>query len=116
MKWYPIIQSIICCVATINRVYGLITRKNNFVLMMIQAIFDSSEGIFIIIVFLFIPEYQNNLKVCCNKFFSKKKKNKIHNSTILLHGDNSFSESHLSLDFATIDETEAKSKNQSIIR
>jgi hypothetical protein len=58
-------------VATINRVYGLIAKRCDFFLMLLQAIFDSSQGIFIIIVFLLIPENKNNIKVCCAKFLSR---------------------------------------------
>jgi hypothetical protein len=97
MKWYPIIQTIIICVATINRVYGLFAKRYNPVLMWLQAIFDSSQGIFIIIVFLFIPENKNNIKVCCAKFLSKNKIMEIKNDPSFMEHSSSFTASHTSL-------------------
>lgn len=97
MKWYPIIQTIIQSVTTINRVYGLIVKKNNFVLMILHAIFDSSQGIFIIIVFLFIPENRNNLRVCCSKLLSKHNHNEIIEEDLIFNNGQSFTASNSSL-------------------
>jgi hypothetical protein len=98
MKWYPIIQTFIQCVTTINRLYGLFSKNNSFVLMILHAIFDSSQGIFIIIVFLFIPENKNNLKVCCSKIFSNNKNNdQVNHDHLISNHTQSFTASDLSL-------------------
>ncbi len=84
MKWYPIVQIICSLPATINRLYDIIAKENNFALMITQSIFDSLEGCFITIVFLFSPEIKNSLNICWYKFFSKQRIKRDTDESVLL--------------------------------
>ena len=53
--------------ATLNRVYNLSRDKHNFVLSLLQAIFDSILGVFICIIFLLSPEIKHSLILCFKK-------------------------------------------------
>lgn len=72
MRWYPIIQVICSIPATIHRVFNLITGNDNFVLGILQGIFDSIVGFLICITFLLSPEIKKNFITCFRKIFRKK--------------------------------------------
>ena len=74
MKWYPIIQIICSLPASINRFYDIITKQNNFGLMITQSFFDCSEGCLITIVFLCSPQIKHSLRICCRKIFRRRRK------------------------------------------
>jgi len=71
MKWYPIIQTIFAIIATVNRLYNLISKESSFPMMILQTICDKTEGLFIVIIFILSPEIKNNLKICCAVIFRR---------------------------------------------
>jgi len=73
MRWYPITQVICNIPATIHRVYNLISGQDNFVMGILQAVFDSIIGIVICVIFLLSPEIRKSYLSCFRKFFARKK-------------------------------------------
>ena len=71
IKWYPILNVICELIATVNRVYELLTESNNKILPIIQAVTDSSEGFFFMIIFLTSPGISQSLAVLCRRLFGK---------------------------------------------
>lgn len=72
MTWYPIIQTICCIPGTINRIYDIINTRTMFTLSVIQAVFDSFEGCFVLIVFIFSPSIKHSIKICWHKLRNRE--------------------------------------------
>ncbi len=62
LKWYPIVQIVTLLPGTINRVFNILMKKQNFELMLLQAIFDYSSGLLFALVYGLNPTM---LKVIC---------------------------------------------------
>ena len=73
IKWYPIVNVICDVAATVNRIYGLFDGKDLiFVLSIIQAVFDSLQGLVFMIIFLMSPGISQSIVVFCRRLFNKK--------------------------------------------
>ena len=73
INWYPIVNVICDVAATVNRIYGLFDGKDLiFVLSIIQAVFDSLQGLVFMIIFLMSPGISQSIVVFCRRLFNKK--------------------------------------------
>lgn len=91
IKWYPIVNVVCEVIATINRINGLFNgEKITFILSIIQAIFDSFEGLVFVCIFLFSPGISQSVIVFCRRIFNRKNESSTSNS--MATGDNSISD------------------------
>lgn len=73
IKWYPIVNVICDVAATVNRIYGLLDGDNFvFLFSVIQAVFDSLQGLIFMIIFLLSPGISQSIIVFCRRLFNKK--------------------------------------------
>lgn len=71
-KWFPIIQMFLFIPSTINRIIAIFDKQPKFALQIVQSILDYSEGIFILIIFILIPDMNNSILICIKKIFKKQ--------------------------------------------
>jgi hypothetical protein len=81
MVFYPVAQIICFIPATINRLYNIINKQDQFALSIIHSIFDYSLGFIITLIFVFSPTIKYSLLSRLKKLC--KKQNRDTNTTIL---------------------------------
>ncbi len=111
MKWYPIVQIVCSLPATVNRLYDIITKSNNFWLMLIQAFFDGIEGLMITIIFLLEPEIKHSLKFCFLRIFNKNRNFLIVRENETSFIDSDFSQNELESKYSKIENEKSKMKS-----
>ena len=85
LKLYPIVQVISFLPATVNRIYNIVSDKENFYLLMVQGIFDAITGLMFAFVFGFNNQVRKSLwdcikRICCKKGGENSQVNQINNS------------------------------------
>ncbi len=80
MKWYPIVLIVCSIPGTVNRIYGIVTNESNFVMMILQGVFDYLQGLFIMIIFISGPQMMENLRLCFGKLFRSQRERESMNS------------------------------------
>lgn len=87
VKIYPLLLSIFLIPGTVNRLFEIYNGRTFFIIVLIQSVSESCEGIIVALVFLNTPYLREAIKLCINRMFScsfcRKKKisaqNKIRN-------------------------------------
>ncbi len=81
LRWYPIIQIISYIPATVNRIYGLSTGRENFWLMLFQNTFDSLTGVMFALVYGLNASVKNtvrdSLRGLCGRKVKQRKESTI---------------------------------------
>jgi hypothetical protein len=85
LKLYPVVQVVSFLPATVNRLYNLVSNKENFYLLMIQGIFDAITGLMFAFVFGFNNQVRKSLwdciiRICCKKGPENTQINQINNT------------------------------------
>ena len=72
LKWFHIVQIMSLLPVTVNKLYYLTSNDKNFILSIIQGIFDGLTGLFFSLLYMNHPSVKNAI----NELFSKTFKNR----------------------------------------
>ncbi len=81
LKWYPVIITILLIPSTVNRVLNLTMNIKLDILIYIQTIADSIQGLIFVLVYTLSPEVKQALAQMCKKYFRKDKTSLYYQST-----------------------------------